>query len=200
MSLLDFTQIPGFAEAANEEQANRELAFQPMPPPISGVVVRHMNARHHILLSGCRNRFVCGGRPRPEDVAMFLWFLSPEYSTEPGMREAFVAETVRALDWESVVLDCYRYLARVYQDWPAHENSGPQKMYMAPVVWIVDLLASEYGWTDEAILEMPLARIWQYVRRITLRKSPKAPMFNPSDRLVGELLRAQMSGKPLETN
>lgn len=198
MSLLDYSQIPGFAEAANTEQANRELAFLPMPPPISGVAVRHMNPRHHILLAGCGNRFICGGRPLSEDVAMFLWFLSPDYSTEPGRREVFIAEKVRQLDFTSVVIDIHVYLARVYQDWPQSNDAG-RKEYTAPVAALVDWLASEYGWSDEAILEMPLARIFQYTRRIILRHNPRAVMFNASDRKVSEFLQ-KLNSRGSETN
>lgn len=192
MSLLNLSEIPGFAEAANAEQVNRELAFLPMPPPICGVPVRHMNARHHIIISGCGNRFLCGGRIQAEDVAFFLWVLSPQYTTEPGFREAFIAETVRPLDFSAVVKDINAYLDRVFQDWPASDGVE-RKLYTAPVASLVDHLASEYGWSDEAILEMPLARIFQYMRRITLRHNPRALMFNPSESVLGRYMQERQA-------
>jgi hypothetical protein len=194
MSLLNFSDIPGLAEAVNAEQVNRELAFLPMPPPICGVPVRHMNARHHIILMGCGNRCLAGGRVLPEDVAFFLWVLSPQYTTQPGFREAFIAESVRPLDFPSVVLDISTYLDRVFQDWPAPPTDGAQrKQYTAPVASIVDILATEYGWSDEAILEMPLARIFQYLRRITMRHNPRALMFNPSERVLSRYMQQRQA-------
>ena len=192
MSLLDFSQVPGYAEAANREQVNRDMAFMPAPLPVCGVAVRHMNARHHIMLCGCRNRFITGGSIRPEDVAMWLWFLSPGYTTEAGFREAFIAEKVRPLDFAEVSRAIIEYREQVYQDWPASDGLA-RKLYVAPVATMVDLLAHEYGWSDESILEMPLARIFQYVRRINMRRDPGAVMFNPSDRLMSEYLMARMA-------
>ncbi len=203
MSLLNYSEIPGYVAARNREDANRELAFFPMPPPILGVPVRHLNARHHMLLVGCRNRFLVGGMPTPEDVAMFLWFLSPEYSTQPGARELWVNKHVRSLDFRAAVLAIVEHLERVFQDCPPQSDKGPQqKAYTAGVAGTIDILAQEYGWSDEEILEMPLARIFQYFRRIASRKIDRFVMFNPSDRLIGEYLcrRMQPATNASETN
>lgn len=197
MSLLDYDQIPGFKEAVNREQVNRELAFLPAPMPILGVPIRHFNARHHMLLAGCGNRFICGGIPRPEDVAMFLWFLSPDYRTEPGYREPFVEKKIKDLDYREAVLAILKYLDAVFQDWGSG-GGGNEKQFTAPIAAFIDVLAFEYGWTDEAILEMPLARVFQFLRRIQMRKNPRALLFNRSERLVGEYLRNRMAQPTVE--
>lgn len=193
MSLLDYNTIPGYAAAANEEAVNRELAFLPVPVPICGIPIRHYNARHHMLLCGCGNRFVVGGKMRPEDVAMFLWFLSPEYSTDAKARAAFVKKRVNPLEYGEAVAAICRYVDSVFQDALSGTTGGGGKQFFASIAGIVDLLASEYGWADEAILEMPLARIFQYTRRITQRHNPKAMLFNRSERHVSEWLRAGMT-------
>lgn len=185
MSLLD--EIPGYAEAVNSEQVARELAFLPAPLPICGVPIRHMNARHFILLRGCRNRFLTGGRPQPGDLVGFLWFLSPEYRIEPGYREAFAVERVNMLNEMDLARAIYDYLRAVWQDAPAG-GGETGKQYTAPVAWLVDVLAHEYGWAEEAVLEMPLSRAFQYLRVIEMRSNPRKPQFNASDRLVSEHL------------
>lgn len=189
MSLL--TDIPGYAEAVNAEQANRELAFLPTPPPICGVPVRHLNARHHILLAGCGNRFVCGGgRPSEADALFLLWVISPEYSMDRSKRDAWMAGRLKEWDFYQVASEIFKYLERVWQDWP-RADGVQRKGYTASVAGLVDVLASEYGWSDEAILELPLARVFQYVRRIIMRHNPKAIMFNQSDRLLTDHLLAR---------
>jgi hypothetical protein len=189
MSLLQFEQIPGYAEEVNAEQANRESAFLAVTPPICGVPIQHMSLRHWMQLIGCKNRFIRGERPEASDVAMFLWFLSPEYSTDVDARSKFIAERVRPLDFLGVTREIYAYLNRVFQDIPQGDGSAAGKNYTAAVASIVDLLASEYGWTDEHILTMPIARVFQYLRRIEKRRDPKAIQFNRSERLVSEWLR-----------
>ncbi len=192
MSLIDYNAIPGYAEAVKAEQANRDLAYLKDCPPICGVAVRHMNARHWILLAGCGNKFITGGRPAIEDVAMFLWFLSPAYSVTPEDRDVFVAAICHRLVLMEAVGPIREYLDRTFQDC-AQGGAGDSKYYTAPIASTVDLLAREYGWTDEHILEMPLARLFQQLRRIEMRYDRKKPQFNRSDKLVSDWLARQGS-------
>jgi len=193
MSLLHYDEIPGYREAVNREASNRELAFLPFPLPICGIQIRHLNARHHTLLVGCGNRFVVGGLARREDVAMFLWFLSPEYAPGTAARDAWLKRALHKLDFNQATDEIREYLEAVLQDWPASGGGGGGKSYFAPIASLVDLLASQYGWSDEAILEMPLRRVFQYCRAIEARLNPKAVQFNRSDKLVGEWLKRRMA-------
>lgn len=189
-SLINYSEIPGYLEAVNREQTVRELAFLPVQLPICGVPIRHMNIRHYMLLQGCGNRFVCGGRPGPADVLGFLWFLSPEYSTADGAREAFAKKHANA--WRKRAADLCagiaEYAESVFQDSPASEGATG-KSFTAAAAGMVDTLASQYGWRDEDILEMPLARIFQYYKRIEARLNPKKPQFNRSDSVISHWLR-----------
>lgn len=189
MSPLDFNSIPGYAEAVNTEQVNRDLAFLRDPLPICNIAVGHMTARRFLILSGCKNRFIVGGQLRPEDVAMFLWFVSPRYSTTPGEREAFISEYIRPLVFVDACREIIAYLGRAFQD--SNPSAGGGKEFTSAVAGIVDLLASEYGWNDEAILDMPLARVFQYIRRIQMRRNPEAPMINRSEKYIAEWLVQQ---------
>jgi hypothetical protein len=200
MSLLNYDSIPGYAEAINRETVNRELAFMARPLPICGIPIRHLSPRHHILLVGCENRFMIGGFVRREDVAMFLWFLSPEYQLDRAARDRWLKRTLRGLDYQRATDEIREYIEAVIQDWPASTGAGNGKSYMAPVATLVDILASQYGWPDEVILEMPLRRIFQYTRAIECRLNPKAILFNRSDRHVSEWLRRRTETASATTN
>lgn len=193
-SLINYSEIPGYLEAVNREQTVRELAFLPVPLPICGVPIRHMNMRHYMLLQGCGNRFVCGGRPGPADVLGFLWFLSPEYSTQAGAREKFAKDYAKA--WRSRFSELcggiVEYLDGVFQDSPASDGTK-SKSFTAAAAGMVDTLASQYGWRDEDILEMPIARIFQYYKRIEARLNPKKPQFNRSDAVISKWLRDRVA-------
>ena len=202
MSLLNFSDIPGYAEAVKEEQHNRDIAFLVSPPPICGVPIVHMSLRHWSMLIGCRNRFIHGERPEAGDVAMFLWFLSPDYAAgDNAAREKFVAERVRPLDFGAAVKEIFGYLARVFQDIPSSNGkAGDSKSYTAPVASMVDLLAHEYGWTDETILTLPLSRLFQYLRRIEKRNDPKAMQFNRSEQFVSRWLQERTAPTTVTCN
>jgi hypothetical protein len=63
---------------------------------------------------------------------------------------------------------------------------------------MIDLLASEYGWQDEHILSLPLARLFQYLRRIEKRRDPKAMQFNRSERLISEWMQKRCAAPNVE--
>lgn len=203
MSLLNYAEIPGYAEAVREEQHNRDIAFLVSPAPICGVPIVHLSLRHWSMLIGCKNRFIHGDRPEAGDVAMFLWFLSPDYvAGDNAARDKFVSERVRPLEFGAVVREVYAYLARVFQDIPNSNSKGggDSKSYTAPVASMVDLLAHEYGWTDETILTLPLARLFQYMRRIEKRNDPKAMQFNRSEQFVSRWLQERTAPATVTLN
>ncbi len=192
MGLLDLDAIPGYREACAAEQANRNLATLPFVIPLCGIDVRQLTPQHVVLLNYCRNAFIEGGRaPQPEDIAFFLWVISPEYSLERKKRDKFIRRNVAKLRYRESIIAINEYLAQAFQDAPgAGTADGPQ--YIAPVVYLVDLFASQYGWDDRKTLETPLAALFQYMRAIRLRTNPKAIMFNRSDALKSQHLRDRM--------
>ena len=53
---------------------------------------------------------------------------------------------------------------------------------------LVDLLCSEYGWSIEYALNLPMRLVWQLVRAIMKRRDPDVPIGNQSDRILSEWL------------
>ena len=87
---------------------------------------------------------------------------------------------------ESIIADSF---ADTLGGKPAGQNDAS---YYSWIAAIVDTLASEYGWSEEQILNIPLTRVWQYLRIIKLRTSVKnEPMFNRSDKVRGAWLAAR---------
>ncbi len=192
MSLLDLDAIPGYREACESEQANRNLATLQFTVPLCGIEVNQLNPRHVVLLNFCHNAFIEGGRtPRPEDICFFLWVISPQYSLDTKKRDKFIKRHISKLKYLESIGEINEYLSRTFQDSPGRSDAnGPQ--YVAPVVFLVDLFASQYGWEDTKTLNTPLAALFQYMRAIRLRMNPKAIMFNESDTIKSKHLRARM--------
>lgn len=181
MSLFD--QIPGYQEAVSEERWSRDLAFFDFPIPLCGVMVRQLCPIHYALLDRAKNRFVSGGIIRPEDVAQLLWIVSEDFSTDATKRDAFIADIGPRVSFIGARVEINGYFDRAFMDAPPSGGVG-QRSYTSWLASIVHLVASEYGWDDTAILNKPFARIFQYVRCIQKQNNPRAPQFNPSDRLV----------------
>jgi hypothetical protein len=177
--------FPSYREAVDREQSERDLAFCGLPIPVCGIPCRLITPRIYSLLSNCECAFVSGARIRPEDVAMFLWFCSPHYSLDARERSLFVQHHVAKVNFEDGVRQILMFLEMNFADAP---RGGGQngKSYTSHIAAIVDLLAQEYGWRDDWILDMPLMRIYQYVRRIQMRNTPGAIMFNRSDKALSD--------------
>lgn len=185
MSLFD--QVPGYRAAVDRERTNRDLAFCGLPVPLCGVAAVQMSPRIYLRLLHCDNAFVVGREPTSEDVAIFLWFVSPDYSLNQKARDKWIKRHVRKLPYRSSVIEINAYLNRTFMD--AAEGRSSDKSYVSSLSNIVDLIASEYGGPSSWILEEPLACIFQYVRSIRARRDPKSPQFNPSEKLVSKWLR-----------
>jgi len=196
VSLLD--TIPGYLDAVEREAAIRDAAFLDMPESILGLQVNPLTIRIFLALNGIASPFVRGEAATAADVARFLWAVSPLYSpTYHKARANFVAG-LRKLKAEPLTKAIRAYMDEAFLDAPAANTEGESGAPFAS--WasaLVDFLASQYSWSEREILDMPLKRAWQYVRRIQKRKNPKQAQFNPSDKVRGDWLATvnQMKGE-----
>ena len=203
--------IPGYREAVEREQSERDLAFvEAVPQFICGVEVEPLTVQRHILLESCRNPLVCGGKsiPHPLDVALFLWTVSPQYTAalrvrgfiEPFCRPLATwifnrtrhrfARRVRKLDYWKAVQGCAAYLSAAWQDGDGRkERSGDYwhpSYYSNAAALVCDLSKAGLHFTEREFLNMPIKRLLQYRRRIMHLNNPNAIFFNPSDRVRRE--------------
>lgn len=152
--------------AADVCQRNRDLSLFDSQP-LCGMVVRPISIRTYVLLKQCGSRFILGGAPTAADVAMFLWFHSPDYSLDRKARERFM-KSIRRLLKPALFVRCAveinRFLAAAFMDGPGDSLLS----YAGTVPGLIDLLAQQYGWSDGQIMDLPIARIFLY--RLTILK------------------------------
>ena len=194
MGPLDYSSIPGFAEAAKDEKNARELSFLAKTLPVAGIEVNHLTPRLWLMLSHMECAFVTGEAPQAEDVARFFWLCSPLYKRDAAARAEYVQNVVSPLMYLETCREIYRYLETVFIDAPPSAGSGDGRAYWAPVASLVHFMADAYGWDDEQILDKPLARIFQYAKILRHRRNPREPKFNRSDSLISKWLADQNGG------
>lgn len=190
MNLAD--AIPGYREAVEREKFEREIAFLDIPETAGGVQLMPLTLRRVIALNVAGSPFVCGGQPTPVNTALTLWALSPEYS--PGARFArwrFIRRC-RRINYLKTIRDLDEYFDSAFADSPGGRPvSGPS--YYSFSAAVVDVFAHEYGWSEVDVMDIPFKRLWQYLKIIKRRSEPGCILFNPSDRVRGEWLKAQTS-------
>ena len=187
MSLLSLKSIPGYVEAVEREQNQREFAFTDAPVPLCGIHVRQLTLHHLLVLMQCENAFVRGGEIGVEDIAFFLWVISPDYCMNNDAARAAFMRGIVAIKYREAVAAINAFIGEAFMDSPGGRGVDG-KSYMSFVAVYVDIFASEYGWETDYITHQPIARLMQLVKCIRLRKKPGAIMFNPSDRIITDYL------------
>lgn len=182
--------IPGYRDAVEREQSGRDSAFVVETETLCGVEVLPFTARHYLLLDGCDSAFITGGLPTHADVARALWVVSNGF--RPGdtrARDKFL-RSIRKLSYGPAAVAIREYIDAALADSPAESGEGSPG-YVSWVTHYVDLLACEYHWSEREILNLPLRRLFQYVRRIQKRHNPHAIFIDQSDNVRAEWLRKQ---------
>lgn len=167
----------GYSAAAKRQEELRDGAFLDLPLRLCGLPCHNLTARHFAILTHARSPFVCGGFPLPEHVVQFLWVLQPHFSyTDTAARDTFIAGCAE-LDYESAVKEITGYVDDVLLDSPPSSGKHGES-YHSWLAIIVDTLAHEYGWSQEQVLELPIAGLFQYLRLIGRRNGDNSPPFN----------------------
>lgn len=185
-------QVPGLREALDREASTRDESFLDLPRLICGFEALPLTPRHLLLLNGVSSPFICGGVPLPEDVALYLWILSPQFlagqSFRARWRRSRFLRRARSIEYIPAVEAIRDHLDDAFMDAPSGEGGTAQPVACLTAS-LVDLFASEYGWPQSETLSTPLARLWQYRRLITRRDNPKAVLVNRySARVTGDWL------------
>lgn len=174
---MELHEYPGMKRALNRarqiEDYLRDIPFLTVDEEIAGLPARQLTARMALVLMSVRDPFMCGGPRRPEDVARFLWIVSPDYSTDTAKRDKFLSDTLPVIlpKFRRFYRAIDRYLDRALVDKPAPSNGEPLPVSFA--AWLVHEMGSSHGWTASETLDQPLACIYQYQKLITLTNSPR---------------------------
>ena len=139
---------------------------------IAGVEVTQMTLRQFFMLEGADTPMLKGGRITPEDLAVFLWVLSPDWKACPDAREEF-CERVRQVNIQDACDDIELYLKATF----AEADSGgddKKKKYANFISYIIDMFGREYGWTIDVTMNLPMRQIYQLSTAIGERYAQEA--------------------------
>jgi len=188
MPVIKFSDIPGLAEAIKRENDIRDASFLDLTTDICGVEIRQMTPRDWLILEGVENPLMAGDMPSPPQLAQFLWLLSPRYKPNAPIRRYLFGRKISNVNYLSAIRACWKYVEETFQDSPGSsgQNSTP---YAGWTAYLVNRVALNYGWSECEILNIPLKRLFQYMKCITRHHDPKTPVHNPSDKVKGDHIR-----------
>jgi hypothetical protein len=164
-------------QAVYKESSIREAAFLPITLEISKIEVKQFAPIHYMYLDFFGSPFLNGKEPTGNDLITFLWVVSPDFKPlDADARATFEKKCIESIeDFYDACKEVYEYLHDSSIDMPQESkpHSGPLQPPKAPYVALIanyiDVIAHQYGWRDEDIIQMPFARIYQYLRAIEAR-------------------------------
>jgi hypothetical protein len=220
MLLADY---PGYtraiARAAQLEELLHDLPFLSALEKIRGISVRQLTPRMCGLLLFARSTFMYKGAVRGvDDVARFLWIVSPDYKPDQKAADRFMRKLpLIAATREGKLYPVFRaferaidrYVDRAFIDQPAMCANSATVFPVAYQAAIVHPIARAYHWDEERILDTPIARLYQFLKLIQRERGAIAgelgtPAFYPyQDRIRRRIVmrwhrRAQALGVSVE--
>lgn len=166
------------AMAVYNESVIRESAFLSITLDICGIEINQLTLKHYILLDFARNPLLNGGEVKAEDVLAFLWIVSLDYKDNDKIGfEHFVKTKCFELDYPKAVDEIVKYVESSLLDLTAQSNTTTPQTNRTPYYsWVasyIDMLASNYGWSVEYIMSLPIAQVLQFTRIIEERTKIK---------------------------
>jgi hypothetical protein len=213
---VNLLEIPGYREAVEKERADRDASFIDAPEVLGGFSIAPLTLRRFLVLQAINHPFIRGVIPSPMELVAFLWYMNPEYKIGGRKPRSFanaasglIPPSRRSSDgfWgrvrkrkEDRVLARVALLIAQIRNWLddifRESGGGPHvkgyvKEYWSFGIHVIFQLAQETGWSEQAILDIPLKRLFQYRKFLRKTLNPKAPLFNPSDRILGDWMKEQ---------
>lgn len=189
---MKLSAIPGYAEAIAREAFLRDASFVPVNESICGIEVAPLTVAHLGILQSIGSPFVCGGMPEPQDAIRLLCIVAVDAGKPKSFKRWRFIRRCGRLNLQRCFADIFDYIKGAFEDAP---NSGGNRKasasYYSLCASIVGLIAREYGWSESAILSLPLKRLWQYRAEIIASRGDKSFLSNPSDIRIQEWLDRQ---------
>lgn len=190
------------AAAYAADSKDRDAVFLPLPKiRIGDFDVAHLSIERLLLLQECAVE--AGAEKTLDGLLQFLWIMSPEFSYNKLEAKAFYKGARRRLKSLPSVNDATRvvevYMKRIFSKMPAGASSTTEShVGSSSVSWIatvVDGIASQYGWCERDIFQLPLERLFSYYGALTARlsvgsKNAPIAMGSRADAVRAKFLKA----------
>lgn len=162
---------PKLDAARDRDRKEQQGVFLSVPENVGGVWLEPLTIERFLLLDGIDHPMLTGRGVTPESVASFCYILSPEYRHGDQQAARDFMKSFSPQNAEEFAEELVAYVQEQFDLGGADSKKGGE--LSAPESWVcstVDLLASEYGWSEQEILRLPIKRAFTYARAIVARK------------------------------
>ena len=195
--------IPGWLDAIHAEADKHDSAFAWPHDDICGVPIRHFTLMDFARLSQMGNAFCAEQFPSWEDFTVrpsvrldaynLLCYMHVKSSCNVW-RNTWRRWRYSKIDDTDLYVEIARYFSDTYIDslGAAEDKTRTPVNFWSSMVDYIDLLAKDYGWTADYMLNMPYRQLIQFVRKTVKRTNPKYPVSSVADRVIARHMMAEM--------
>lgn len=207
MVKLETVEIPGLREAVQRESHVRDTAFLEGKELVCGVLVRPLCLESLIWLEQAKNGFFvrCVFFDESEKMAhalQVLFYSRPDYrapespvvgfwrSFHDGLKEQlFIRRVVKSMPRHRLFHELEAWISDAFMDAPAGGGGSVRpRSYASYPAYIVDRFGEAgYTFTYQEIMQMPLKRLWQFLR-VANRRLKDETLTNPSDQIAADFV------------
>lgn len=183
--------LPKLDAARERDRVEQQGVFLTVPESVGGIWLQPLTIKRFLLLEGIEHPILTGKDVTPESVASFCYLLSPEFKEgDSKAAKDFIKNFPKPSEQFS---EQFTEFIKNQLQINAPESNGNETQ-SANASWVcstIDLIASEYGWSESDILDLPIRRAFAYGRAIANRKSgSKSATFNKNqDAVKGDYLK-----------
>jgi|TARA_R110000824_G_scaffold203371_5_gene387829 hypothetical protein len=146
---------PKLAEAREKDRAQVALSFLPIIVPLGRFEIAPLTIERLLWLEQINSPFVSGEvEPTKEDVLAFLWINSPCFRVGESAGKRFCWNNC-LIDWKKYANLITEYMVAIGENMGSAEEGGVQPNWLPD---LIDAFASQYHWTSDAIMDMPIER------------------------------------------
>lgn len=203
----------GLATEAQQAEATRRAEdFVDGPRPVGPWLLRPLTAYDLLVADGYECPLVAGEaaalQATPDQLWWFAWLLRADTDTGPFARWRFIRRMRRrhlsgppssgspSSAFFADLAAMAEFVERHFADSAAPKKIDPKTGQPLPqresgTNWLAGLvmaLACETGWTEEHILQLPLGRLWQYLRILDRKNGAATLAATAANRLRADCL------------
>ena len=181
----------------DREQADEAEPWLMFGKDIDGIEVKELSLYHIHILDGLENNIISNGDIREADIAQFLWIVSKEFKINDNKQRDKFIKKIADKNAYKLKIQINDYFNSGLAHSRAMDNEQKEKRNNAHfLAYVVNTLASAYGWSIEYILHLPVNVVHQLVavmnENTAIINGENYSIIRESDKLLNRHIRQNL--------
>jgi hypothetical protein len=181
-------------QLAYEETCSQESWIN-ISETICGFEISQLTPRHILILNGINSPVLNGDKIKLEDIVMFLWVCSPNFSYDIRQRNKFIKNASK-INYHDALFEIQSLVSKTFIDADYDDRTKKERLNADTLAYIIDTFAREYGWSVETTMQTPLRQVYQ-LTSVMNERTAKAngetySKIRESDKMVNKFIRNRL--------